>query len=64
MLARNPMMSPTVQALNLGEGDALRTQLSAQEEERKRKLLRDAQQAQGTGQAAQSLFGTGAGLQL
>ena len=50
-------MSPA--AVDLGMGNALRQQLADAEEERKKKLLRQAQAMQtGGGSAAQSLLGS------
>lgn len=62
MSAKNTMLSPA--AADLGLGDALRQQVEDTIDERKKKLLRQAQIAQGPmasiGPATQSLF-SGAG---
>lgn len=61
MLQKNSMMSPAAQ--DLGLGDQLRQQLSDAEEERKKKMLLQAQSAQRAasplGPATQTLFGQG-----
>lgn len=54
MAAKNFQLSPAGQ--DLGLGDQLKQQLDAQEIERKKKLLQQAQNVQGLGAATQSLF--------
>lgn len=56
MSAKNFMLTGAASA-DLGLGDGIKAQLESEEEERKKKLLKQAQNLQAYGPATQTLFG-------